>query len=86
MIWLNGKFVLLVSALALVVAASLWGIVKIRSWFRERDDPAASANQMLSQYREMHQRGDLSEEEYRLIKSRLTHQLRRDRDSPVGAG
>lgn len=58
------------TGLAIVVLAI--AVYKIRSWFHDGEDPAASAHQMLVHYREMQRQGDLSDEEYRLIKSRLS--------------
>jgi len=49
----------------------VWLIVRIRLWFREDEGPAADAHEMLLQFRDLHRRGDLSEEEFRSIKSRL---------------
>jgi len=51
----------------------IWVALKIRSWFRESDGPAELPHEMLTQYREMRERGDLSEKEFRLIKSRLAN-------------
>jgi hypothetical protein len=57
------------TGLAIVVLAI--AVYALRSWFRDGEDPAASAHEMLAQYRELQRQGDLSDEEYRLIKSRL---------------
>jgi len=43
----------------------------IRVWMRDSDGPAASDHDLLSEYRELHQRGELSDEEFRIIKSRF---------------
>ena len=53
---------------ALVVMAVL--VYRIRAWYRDGDDPADTADEIARQMQEMHRRGDLSEEEYRSIKSR----------------
>lgn len=47
------------------------GVYCLRSWFRDRDDLADGADQILDQMRELHDGGDLSEEEFRSIKSRI---------------
>jgi hypothetical protein len=47
----------------------------IRAWFSDNDDPAASDNVLLSEYREMNQRGELSDEEYRIIKGRFAPRI-----------
>jgi uncharacterized membrane protein len=55
----------------------VWVVSRIRAWFREDDDPAGNAREMLSEIREMYVEGDLSEEEFRSIKGRLTERLER---------
>lgn len=57
---------LIVAVIALAI-----GIHVLRSWYRDRDDPADSSDEILDQMRELHLEGDLSEEEFRSIKSRL---------------
>jgi uncharacterized membrane protein len=63
----------LIFALALLA----WIISRVRAWYREDDDPAGNAREMLSEIREMYVEGDLSEEEFRSIKGRLTERLDR---------
>lgn len=60
-------------AIGIVVAMMVlaWGIHCIRSWYRGSDDPADNSDQILEQMRELHCEGDLSEEEFRSIKSQL---------------
>ena len=43
----------------------------IRSWLRDNDGPAASSHELLADYRELHRRGELSDEEFRIIKGQL---------------
>lgn len=50
-------------------------IYLIRSWLRDNDGPAASDHQLLAGYREMNLQGELTDEEYRIIKSRLASRL-----------
>lgn len=50
----------------------VWLFFKFRAWFREGDDRTANKLEMLTQFQDLHQQGELSEDEYRLIKSRLT--------------
>jgi hypothetical protein len=47
----------------------------IRAWWRESDGPAASDHELLADYRELNRRGELSDKEYRIIKSRLAERL-----------
>jgi hypothetical protein len=61
----------------------------IRSWLRDNDGPAASTHELLAEYREMNRRGELSDEEFRIIKGRMVPRiggtpdsLRRDGANP----
>jgi hypothetical protein len=56
-------------------------IYLIRSWLRENDGPAASDHELLGEYREMNQRGELSDEEFRIIKGRMASRIRGNSDS-----
>lgn len=58
---------------ALVVL--IWGIVRVRSLFRDDDDPAAVDHSMLLGLGDLHRQGDLSESEYRSIKSQLIQRM-----------
>ena len=50
-------------------------IYLIRSWLRENDGPAASDHELLAEYRELNRRGELSDEEFRIIKGRMASQM-----------
>lgn len=59
----------------LVIAAvtlTIWLIGRLRSYFREDADDADQTLEMLSQFRNLHQQGGLSNDEFRLIRSRLS--------------
>lgn len=58
----------------LVVSISAWLIVRLRARFREDSGRADDKLEMLTQFRELHQQGELTEDEYRLIKSRLARE------------
>jgi len=59
-------------AITLVVACvGVWSIFQMRAWFREDAGRADDNLKMLTQFRDLHRQGGLSEDEYRLIKSRL---------------
>jgi hypothetical protein len=61
-----------VTAIVVLVVA----IYLIRSWLRENDGPAASAHELLAEYREMHRQGELSDEEFRIIKGRMAPRIK----------
>lgn len=56
-------------------------IYLIRAWLRENDGPAASDHELLAEYREMNRRGELSDEEFRIIKGQMAPRFRRASDS-----
>jgi uncharacterized membrane protein len=60
------------AVLASLLAVAYYVITKIRPE-PEKKEPLAS--QWLSKYREMHSRGELSDEEFRTIKTKLAEQL-----------
>ena len=66
-----------VTAIAVLAIA----IFLIRSWLRENDGPAASDCELLADYREMHRRGELSDEEFRIIKGQMAPRIGRSSDS-----
>jgi len=57
-------------AVAIFALAALVNV--IRSWYRDDDDPADSTDEILDQMRELKRQGDLTDEEYRSIESRVT--------------
>jgi hypothetical protein len=61
-----------VTAIGLLAVA----VYLLRSWLRDNDGPAASSHELLADYREMHRRGELSDEEFRSIKSRMAPRIK----------
>ena len=62
--------------LGLVIAISVagWLVFQMRARFREDSGRADDKLEMLTQFRELHQQGELTEDEYRLIKGRLARE------------
>ena len=58
----------------IVISVSGWLVFHLRARFREDSGRADGELEMLTQFRELHQQGELSEDEYRLIKSRLVRE------------
>ncbi|MEX0726720.1 MAG: hypothetical protein WEB58_11795 [Planctomycetaceae bacterium] len=58
--------------LILIITAGAAVILKIRTWMAESDDPAASAQQMLMQMKDLKHEGVLTDAEFRKINSRFT--------------
>lgn len=69
-----------------VILAMVWLIVRIRTWYLDREDDAAVDQLMLSEIRDLHRRGDLSEEEYRSIKSEIVQRLDDGERASQGTG
>jgi hypothetical protein len=65
----------IVAALAVVLAISVWMIVRIRARYRGLEDPTAAESQMLLHLSELRREGQLTEEEYRSIKGRLVARI-----------
>jgi len=63
----------------------IWLVVRVRSRYREDEDPAGDAHEMLLQFRDLHRHGDLTDEEFRSIKSRLLGSLSADTKQRGGA-
>ena len=55
----------------LSIAAAVWLIFRVRAYFREDAEDSDQTLEMLTQFRDLHQEGGLSDDEFRLIRSRL---------------
>jgi hypothetical protein len=82
---MNGQFLqriweALPSLIGLTVAVTvlIWSVVRIRTYFREESDTGGSGEFLLTNLRELKQKGDLSEEEFRKLKSQY---MTRDSES-----
>jgi hypothetical protein len=76
----NPSEVLNQALVPLIVVATLIAVLAvavylIRSWLRDNDGPAASAHELLTEYRDLHLRGELSDEEFRIIKGRMASRI-----------
>lgn len=73
-------------AVATAVGVLLAAVFRISSWWRENEGLADNEHELLSQYREMNRRGELSDEEYRLIKGRLASRIGQSPALPSDGG
>ncbi len=64
-----------VSATVLLLFLLAWLVWKLRAWWREDANDAETDHEILARYREMNLRGELSDEEYRSIKSQMAIRL-----------
>ena len=67
------QIVVNVAVLAIIVGVGFYLISRIRGRFRQSDEGASF---LLENFRELHPGGQLSDEEYRNIKSKLAARLR----------
>jgi len=58
----------------IAAAVAVWLVFQVRARFREDSGRADDKLEMLTQFRELHQQGELTEDEYRLIKGRLARE------------
>ena len=68
--------------LIVAILVLAWIVVRVRAWYRDDEDHAENAQRLLSEIQEMYDEGELSQEEFRSIKGRLTKQ--KDRASSGG--
>jgi len=72
--------------IALIFAISLliWGTVRIRAYFLEESDTTDDNHRLLNQFRDLQTQGELTDEEYRKLKSRmnLLNENHDERDTP----
>ena len=71
----TGSLVLLLALTAALIAIGYYVIDKIRGDVTDNSPPASS---LLSNFHELHDQGELSDEEYREIKSVLAQRLQRE--------
>ena len=71
----TANVVILVAFTAALLAVGIFLILKVREW-RDRKEPSASS--LITNFRELHSQGGLSDEEYRTIKAALNQQLQNE--------
>ncbi len=77
------QLILWVSVLSVLVAIAVYVSLRIRAESVQKE-PVAS--EMLSKFRELRGQGDLSEEEFRTIKTTLAEQLQQELKDNEGKG
>jgi hypothetical protein len=66
------QLIISATALAILVAIGAYVVGKVRKGSAQKEPPAS---EQLTKFREMHSRGELSDEEFRTIKTTLTERL-----------
>jgi uncharacterized membrane protein len=69
------KIVVAAALVAILIAIGIYVVGRVRNSFRE-DGP--TTNDLLTNFRELHSRGELSEAEYRTIKAMLSARLQQE--------
>lgn len=70
--------VILIALTAVLIAGGIYVIGRVRAALYSKDPPSSH---WMTNFREMHAKGELSDEEYRTIKSVLAEQLERELNS-----
>jgi uncharacterized membrane protein len=76
----TAKAVLWVAILLVMLAVSYYLVRRFRD---RRDDDRQTASELLTNFREMHHEGDISEKEFRTIKTVLGQKLHEDLEDPA---
>ena len=75
---LEGPWYLAIILFTAVVALVAVGAYAVSKWRDAIDDDTSSASELLTNFREMHSRGDLTDEEFRTIKAQLSYDIREE--------
>ena len=75
---LEGPWYLAIILFTAVVALVAVGAYTVSKWRDAIDDDTSSASELLTNFREMHSRGDLTDEEFRTIKARLSYEIQEE--------
>lgn len=54
------------------ISLLIWVAMRIRAHFRDESDDATDNHLLLNQFRDLYREGDLTDEEYRKLKSRIS--------------
>lgn len=71
----DAQFVLWAAIGAALVAIGVYVVMKVRTWSREG---IAGTHDLLTNFRELHDQGELSDEEYRKVKTTLAARLQQE--------
>ena len=75
---LEGPWYLAIILFTAVVALVAVGAYAVSKWRDAIDDDTNTASELLTNFREMHSRGDLTDEEFRTIRARLSYKLQEE--------
>ena len=75
---LEGPWYLAIILFTAVVALVAVGAYAVSKWRDATEDDTNTASELLTNFREMHSRGDLTDEEFRTIKTRLSYEIQEE--------
>jgi hypothetical protein len=81
--WHDPRLVWASVALAALILVGVGVILWLDRWRKGSAPKALSADEQLAQFRELYERGDLSQQEFERIRARLLPQLRDEWDVPA---
>ena len=79
----EAQVIIMLWALAIVAIAGYYIVRRFRD---QTADDTPGANELLTNFREMHHEGDIDEAEYRKIKMQMSHQLTEEVTKPDETG
>ncbi len=74
----TANIVILVALTAMLVVGGIYVIGRVRAFLRKPDAPSS---EWITKFRDLHAKGDLSDEEYRTIKSVLAERFEKELNS-----
>jgi uncharacterized membrane protein len=72
------NIIFLAALTAIAIACGVYVIGKVRAGINPKEPPAS---EWMTKFKELHARGELSDEEYRTIKAMLTERMQRELNS-----
>ena len=74
----ESSWYLAIMLFAAVMALIAVGVYAVSKWRDATEDDTNTASELLTNFREMHSRGDLTDEEFRTIKARLSYEMQEE--------
>ena len=74
----ESSWYLAIMLFAAVMALIAVGSYAVSKWRDATEDDTNTASELLTNFREMHSRGDLTDEEFRTIKAQLSYDIREE--------
>jgi hypothetical protein len=79
----QARALLIMTAVAVVLTVGGYVALRVRAWYQKEP---SEANDLLTNFRELHSKGELSDEEYRTIKGMLADRLQQELTNKANEG